>query len=298
MKENNVVGPYKFVYEEQSCGFTFNYSQLQPFLEKLRYLMSLGNLSSYEKEKRLQQMMDQREALASFDTSFFVDFNERAIVEVACTQVTPFVNNPGIFVITNQRFYFQPFNEVDERPVHKFELTNVKRVLRRRYLLRHTGIEILMANERGKFFSFKAKHVRERVMAAFFEIPCVASVCSASVEHDLRTATAKWQHHELSNFDYLMFLNDSAGRTRNDYTQYPVFPWVIADYESPVLELSHPATFRDLSKPIGALNAERLAMFKERYAMMPDTPETPKFLYGTHYSTPGTSPSLLGTHRR
>jgi factor associated with neutral sphingomyelinase activation len=42
-------------------------------------------------------------------------------------------------------------------------------------------------------------------------------------------------------------------------------------------------TFRDLSKPIGALNPDRLRRLKERFREMPD----PKFLYGTHYSTPG-----------
>lgn len=39
--------------------------------------------------------------------------------------------------------------------------------------------------------------------------------------------------------------------------RYPVFPWVIADYTSQVLDLTKAATYRDLTKPIGALNPER-----------------------------------------
>jgi len=31
-----------------------------------------------------------------------------------------------------------------------------------------------------------------------------------------------------------MHLNTLAGRTYNDLMQYPVFPWIIADYESEV----------------------------------------------------------------
>lgn len=31
-----------------------------------------------------------------------------------------------------------------------------------------------------------------------------------------------------------MYLNTLAGRTYNDYMQYPVFPWVLADYTSEV----------------------------------------------------------------
>lgn len=49
-----------------------------------------------------------------------------------------------------------------------------------------------------------------------------------------------------------------CGRSFNDLTQYPVFPWVIADYTSETLDLTNAATFRDLSKPIGALNESRL----------------------------------------
>ncbi len=30
-----------------------------------------------------------------------------------------------------------------------------------------------------------------------------------------------------------------------------VFPWVLADYTSPTLDLGSPASFRDLSKPMG-----------------------------------------------
>jgi Beige/BEACH domain len=52
--------------------------------------------------------------------------------------------------------------------------------------------------------------------------------------------------------------------------QYPVFPWVLQDYTSSVLDLDNPAVCRDLSKPIGALNDERLQYFLERYYSFDD----------------------------
>ena len=100
--------------------------------------------------------------------------------------------------------------------------------------------------------------------------------------------TRAWQSRSLSNLDYLLFLNSLAGRTRADLAAYPVLPWVVADYTSKTLDLSSPATFRDLAKPIGALNAQRLASFRNRFRDMPREPDSdPPFLYGTHYSTPG-----------
>ncbi len=65
--------------------------------------------------------------------------------------------------------------------------------------------------------------------------------------------------------------------------RYPVFPWIIQDYESKDLDLNNKKIYRDLSKPIGALNPKRLNDFKTRFNEMAH----PKFLYGTHYSTPG-----------
>jgi hypothetical protein len=48
----------------------------------------------------------------------------------------------------------------------------------------------------------------------------------------------------INNLNYL-------GRTFNDLSQYPVFPWVIADYTSDELDLNNEKIYRDFSKPIG-----------------------------------------------
>lgn len=45
-----------------------------------------------------------------------------------------------------------------------------------------------------------------------------------------------------------MYLNTIAGRTYNDLNQYPVFPWILSDYTSDVLDLEDPNSFRDLTK--------------------------------------------------
>ena len=96
-----------------------------------------------------------------------------------------------------------------------------------------------------------------------------------------------WQRRELSNFEYLMELNTLSGRTFNDLNQYPVFPWVLADYTSPSLNLADPASYRDLSKPVGALTDDRLAQVIERYEQMEAEADMPRFHYGSHYSSAG-----------
>lgn len=80
--------------------------------------------------------------------------------------------------------------------------------------------------------------------------------------------TLRWQNGLVSNFDYLQHLNSLADRTAHDLTQYPIFPWVITDYESAELDLQNSSVYRDLRRPMGALNADRLQRLRERMAEM------------------------------
>lgn len=116
------------------------------------------------------------------------------------------------------------------------------------------------------------------------------------------------QRGEISNFQYLMHLNTLAGRSYNDLMQYPIFPWILADYDSEELDLTDSSTFRDFSKSMGAQSPERLSQFKKRYRKCSDIlqerhvfkmiilfcrykewddphGETPPYHYGTHYSS-------------
>lgn len=72
-----------------------------------------------------------------------------------------------------------------------------------------------------------------------------------SIDWDLHKITKLWQKGEMSNYEYLLKLNFLSGRSFCDLSQYPVFPWILADYESEELDLNRRDTFRDLSQPIG-----------------------------------------------
>lgn len=81
-----------------------------------------------------------------------------------------------------------------------------------------------------------------------------------------KSFSKRWQNGEISNFQYLMHLNTLAGRGYSDLTQYPVFPWVLADYESENLDFSDPKTFRRLEKPMGCQTPEGEEEFRKRWA--------------------------------
>ncbi|XP_068135240.1 lipopolysaccharide-responsive and beige-like anchor protein isoform X2 [Hyperolius riggenbachi] len=221
--------------------------------------------------------------------------------------IAPSIVLKGTLSVTSFELYFEVdeddpnFKKIDPKilayteGVHgKWLFTEIRAIFSRRYLLQNTALEIFMANRVAVMFNFpdqstvkKVVHCLPRVgIGTNFGLPQTRRISLASPRQIFKASnmTQRWQHREISNFEYLMFLNTIAGRTYNDLNQYPVFPWVITNYESEELDLTLPSNFRDLSKPVGALNPKRAAFFAERYETWEDE-QVPKFHYGTHYST-------------
>ncbi len=63
-----------------------------------------------------------------------------------------------------------------------------------------------------------------------------------------------------------MEINFYAGRSFNDPSQYPIFPWILKDYhtKTETFDLKNHAIYRNLDLPMGALNETRLNFFKMR----------------------------------
>uniref|UniRef100_A0A673J2C2 Neurobeachin b n=1 Tax=Sinocyclocheilus rhinocerous TaxID=307959 RepID=A0A673J2C2_9TELE len=175
----------------------------------------------------------------------------------------------------------------------KWMFSEIRAVFTRRFLLQNTALEIFMANRTSVMFNFPDQPAVKKVVHS---LPCVGVGTSYGLPQARRISlatprqlfkssnmTQRWQRREISNFEYLMFLNTIAGRTYNDLNQYPVFPWVLTNYESEELDLTIPGNFRDLSKPIGALNPKRAVFYADRYESWDE--ETPPCHYTTHYST-------------
>ena len=139
------------------------------------------------------------------------------------------------------------------------------------------------------FINFPSNRKRNKVYSRILSLrpPNLIYSSSRSPADLLRTSglTQKWAQRQISNFEYLMQLNTIAGRTFNDLSQYPIFPWVIVDYTSPKLDLDNPKSFRDLAKPIGIQNPKHIEEVRTKYDTFEDPSGTvAKFHYGTHYS--------------
>lgn len=172
---------------------------------------------------------------------------------------------------SDETLLFIPANEVDM-------------IFQQYYLQRPTAIEIFTTRHKSYFINFPDSQ-SHKFMTYFTSIPMpnarFIQKYAPKVELARLDLTRKWTTREISTFEYLMWINELSGRSMNNLNAYPIFPWILSDYSSEKLDLTHENSFRDLSKPIGALNPSRLEKLKALNDALPDI----DYLYQSTYSS-------------
>lgn len=219
---------------------------------------------------------------------------ETELLSLRACRVTPFASAKGRLTLSSGAIYFQPFVNSPAQAGSGGDGTlrqpwpTLHYCLKRRHISRGQaercetlgllyGYELYFSQRKSLLVVFDTDQEAEEFMRTLTERARPPNLSETTAE----ALQQEWCRGKLSNFDYLVGLNLVCGRSFNDLAQYPVMPWVIADYTSSTLDLTDPATFRDLSKPVGALTPERLAVFRQRH-------EDEGWMYGSHYSSPST----------
>lgn len=318
MKYQNIIGPYNTVSIPCRFRFTFLHSSPSHFIEfctKIHNIITTSSGSANHKHSRqstssssphvtpeleilMKPMLDR-----PFDVRNLVDVREQVLTtNLRCSITTPLQSRPGTLVMTNERIYFQPATGGGNTTVETTTTAttssstradswlqrNVVAYARRYNGLRDSAIELYWSpdttSSSSTLFTLNRRHDREQIIHSLLSNHNNSLPCLTDREFVVKIVQ-EWQKNNICNYEYILALNCAAGRSFHDLSRYPVFPWVIADYESNKLDLSKESTFRDLSKPVGALNEDRLKYFQTRLKGMQDMDEA--FLYGTHYSAPG-----------
>jgi hypothetical protein len=196
---------------------------------------------------------------------------------------------PGQLEITTHHLFFLSSERRDSWVTGSFKvrLDQLREIHSRRFNMQRTAIEIFLTDQTNYFINFSSSKVVTKVYnsIASLRTPNLTRVGIRKPARLLQSSglTQRWVKREISNFDYLMHLNNIAGRTYNDLNQYPVFPWVLVDFESEELDLTDPGVFRDFTKPVGSQNPVIEQTVTERYEEF-DDPTMGKFHFGSHYS--------------
>uniref|UniRef100_A0A9J8AQE1 Neurobeachin n=1 Tax=Cyprinus carpio carpio TaxID=630221 RepID=A0A9J8AQE1_CYPCA len=286
----------------------FGSTHLDITLSALEHMQHLSNISHFFFQNPETELMleGDDDAVSLLQEKEVDNLAGPVVLSTPAQLIAPVTVARGTLSITTTEIYFEvdeddpAFRRIDAKVLvyseglhGKWMFSEIRAVFTRRFLLQNTALEIFMANRTSVMFNFPDQPTVKKVV---YSLPCVGVGTSYGLPQARRISlatprqlfkpsnmTQRWQRREISNFEYLMFLNTIAGRTYNDLNQYPVFPWVLTNYESEELDLTIPGNFRDLSKPIGALNPKRAVFYGDRYESWDD--ETPPCHYTTHYST-------------
>ena len=156
----------------------------------------------------------------------------------------------------------------------------------RHYFYNESGIEIYTESNKSYYFNFrnnkdlsqfiddvqhrsyfreiKTEDYRGKKILGYENVPLSGKKKSYSINNKME----EWQNYSISTLEYLMWLNIYSGRSFNDLTQYPVFPWVLTNYEKKSLNIGN--DLRQLNLPMGMMeiyekSIQRKETFIETY---------------------------------
>ena len=143
------------------------------------------------------------------------------------------------------------------------QYNDIKYIFRRRYYYKNTGLEIYTNTNKSFYFNFKYENDRETAINdiilkmkeslqiiddlkeqkdALFNNIVGYKNYSLNIKkkkknkkkYKLSKIVSKWKEWKITNFEFLMWLNIFGNRSYNDISQYPIFPWILSNYEDPL----------------------------------------------------------------
>ena len=224
------------------------------------------------------------------------DSNLGIVATYPCNRILPYCEISGEVLISDVNLFFWPntstslasstFNSAligsNSTEDFKWPYTSIREVHERLYSLKDCGIEIFFTSGLSCMLSFEDRKTRDLFHQQFLDQNLPNLVKGRILEESVKA----WSSEYLTNFAYLTAVNKFAGRSSNDLMQYPVFPFVLCDYESDELNLQNPAVFRDLAKPVSVQKPEKEHIYETKYKEMTNNEFTGPTDFGPyHYSS-------------
>ena len=150
----------------------------------------------------------------------------------------------------------------------------IREIINRRFLYLFQACELFLKNGKSYYFNFYSEEKKIKFFSIFtsenklYNIDLIYDIKSFFKK---KNYTKQWLTNELSNLEYLLFLNKFSSRSYNDINQYPVFPW---------LEIYGGQT-RDLKYTIAAQTEDERMIKREMYLA---SSEKFPYHYTTHFS--------------
>lgn len=269
--------------------------------EKLEHLKRPAPLQ-YLFEKDPNQV---RSSNSSSTSSVMIDrLHTNETIQYMCTAhiITPACEISGELLIGESCLYFVADDSIAtdlcEVEAGRLDMSstawsfeNVKEIINRRYQLQERALEIFLLNGRTYLVAFQSAEERD----AFLQQLSQCELVNQMHGDNLADVVEMWREGTISNWEYLTQLNKMAGRSYNDLMQYPVFPFVLADYTSVTLDLNDSKSFRNFKKPMAIQNKCNEQHYIDTYNYVKQelseglgvAGRHEPYHYGSHYSNSG-----------
>lgn len=280
------LSPDRFVSKSDKIHFHVLSKERRKYQGKDSWYMAVERLITAYKTGDMQGVDDVYRGFlkASRVTSSPLGSAQAMVMRFECKMIIPFCEVPGECVVSSKTgMRFAPYCSDALGRVHATPEALLS-YRKRRYILNDNGCEVYFRHDAGVESMFLLFSDAETVDLVLENIGHLASSPMCGLE----TAQQMWRMNMMSNFEYILYLNDYAGRSFKNIYRYPIFPWVLSDYSSSSLDLGNPNVFRDFTKPAASLNNERIRSSLEIFEALAGSGIKHPWMHGSHYSNPGT----------
>ncbi|XP_063221149.1 lysosomal-trafficking regulator isoform X2 [Bacillus rossius redtenbacheri] len=275
-----------------------------------KYLMSSAHdkLDAANKSQPLAYLFE-RDSQSSTSSVLIERLHTNEKIQHMCTArvVTPANEVPGELLIGESCLYFVADDSVIDTDLHQvtagsldvsstaWQFDSMKEIHNRRYQLQERALEIFLLNGKTYLIAFESSKERDMFVSELSQCQWINR--QASTGDSLSDIVQLWREGLITNWEYLTQLNKMAGRSYNDLMQYPVYPFVLADYQSKLLDLTSRSVYRNFKKPMAVQDKKNEQHYINYYNYLKqEMMEGPNLMslnqephhYGSHYSNSGT----------
>ena len=166
----------------------------------------------------------------------------------------------------------------------KINLDDITYILKRKYYYIDKALEIFTNKNKSYYFNFYNQKLRDKIIdyiinnQNFSQIKIISNENSSKENKEkiigysnlkysnliknLEDLNNKYSNFEISTLHYLILNNLFSYRSFKDISQYPIFPWILMEYEKNIIDNNFN---RDLKLPMGMLELNELGIERKTY---------------------------------
>lgn len=222
---------YLFIIEGKACNINEFNEDVNVFTEGIKQ-NDENSMISLVVNKKIDMIMDK---LCNIETLEMVyPFDQLECVEyvykLRVMRILAEKFQHGLFLIDkNGSCKCIAINNNPKKKVVKFELKDIKAVVKYRYLMQYNALNIFFYSKNSSMILDFENQQETDIILEYFRSKAPRIDKNFN---DIKYHTNMWVDGLMTNFDYLMYLNTMSSRSFLDLSQYPIIPWVISNYEN------------------------------------------------------------------